>query len=230
MKGRGAGPVTTYRLTPEEIAALSPAQPIPATHHKPLRFQSKEVNELHKSEPKHTKEEYLALLAEGNTRSSISRLWGISSPGLYPWLKKWGIKDQAEEEIALADFQQVRKQEPSSEDPKAESQPASDLLIPGENSGAHQADPEQDPPAAAEPLPEPEPSETIITRPKLPIEPPPSLPPLPRPSKFRRSFVVDLSGSREEIENELSGILAYVHATSAETLHLKLSVGEMAEQ
>lgn len=33
------GPLTKYFLSPEELAQLDPAKPIPPSHKKPLRFQ-----------------------------------------------------------------------------------------------------------------------------------------------------------------------------------------------
>lgn len=105
MRGTGAGPVTTYRLTPEEIAALSPAKPIPRNHTPPIHLPERR-NEEEIDLAKYEKDQYLELLAAGMDRKSIARKWGVTTPALKPWLKKWGILDPAQEEIALADYQQ----------------------------------------------------------------------------------------------------------------------------
>jgi hypothetical protein len=50
-----------------------------------------------------SKEEYLKKRLK-QSRNAIAKEAGISMPGLYHWLKKWGIKDPAMEEIALTEL------------------------------------------------------------------------------------------------------------------------------
>lgn len=101
MKGTPPSPVTTYTLSPEELAKIE-GKPIPKSHTKPLGFdvKVKNIREDEKDMPKVNKEEYFALRAQGSSRKEAAKKLGTSKQSLESyWFKQWGIKNDAGEEV-----------------------------------------------------------------------------------------------------------------------------------
>ncbi|TYP68906.1 DUF5651 domain-containing protein [Paenibacillus methanolicus] len=119
-RSRGAGPVTSYQLTPEEIAALPSGKPIDRTHHKPMGWEttkntiegvSEDMTEAKRgAQPKEgpvcglTKLDFIKAIAEGETVASIERAWKMKNQTLPYWVKTWDLKgltpDKARELLA----------------------------------------------------------------------------------------------------------------------------------
>ncbi|QYR20819.1 hypothetical protein KZ483_24180 [Paenibacillus sp. sptzw28] len=148
---RGAGPVTRYTLNPEEIAKLTPGQPIPRSHHKPIDLpegrgkpkqkegEIKVADGRIKEGPSCglTKVELLKAIAAGETISSIERAWKMKNQTLPYWVKTWGLKgitpgkarellDEMGEEAAPAAEPAA---EPATESPEASTDDGKDTEI-----------------------------------------------------------------------------------------------------
>lgn len=113
MKGTPPSPVTTYTLSPEELAKIQ-GKPIPKSHTVPIEFRartSKPKNEEDKKDmPKVNKEEYFAMRAQGVSRKEAAKKLGTSKQSLETyWFGKWGIKNDAGEEVEIARFKESRR-------------------------------------------------------------------------------------------------------------------------
>lgn len=108
----GQGDIKTYKLTPEEIAAID-AKPIPKSHTKPIGFSTKvkntKVEEVGSDMPKINKEDYLELRVKGTSRKDAAKKLGTSKNSLETyWFGKWGIKNDAGEEVEIARYKELR--------------------------------------------------------------------------------------------------------------------------
>lgn len=114
MKGTPPSSITTYTLSPEELANIQ-GKPIPKSHKKPIGFQTKtnvpKIKEAVKDMPKVNKEEYFALRAQGSSRKEAAKKLGTSKQSLESyWFKQWGIKNDAGEEVEIARFKESRRE------------------------------------------------------------------------------------------------------------------------
>ncbi|MFK4167659.1 hypothetical protein ACI2LM_15580 [Paenibacillus lautus] len=131
MKGTPPSPVTTYTLSPEELAKIQ-GKPIPKSHTKPIGFATKtsvpKNEEVVKDMPKVNKEEYFALRAQGFSRKKAAEKLGTSKKSVETyWFKQWGIKSDAGEEVEIARLKESRRESkqdaqsaPPAEEVKAE--------------------------------------------------------------------------------------------------------------
>jgi hypothetical protein len=120
MRSSGSGPVTSYTLSPEELAKYGPAKPYVGPEKKPMQHrvaakvdlsseeqrrralvghqnreeQNEMTNKLSKEAPSCglTKKIYIEQIAAGETNASIERAWGMKANSLYQWLTKWELK------------------------------------------------------------------------------------------------------------------------------------------
>ncbi|MGG3504709.1 hypothetical protein ABES58_04410 [Paenibacillus lautus] len=114
MKGTPPSPITKYTLSPEELAEIQ-GKPIPKSHKKPIGFQTKtnvpKIKEAVKDMPKVNKEEYFSLRAQGSSRKEAAKKLGTSKQSLETyWFGKWGIKNDAGEEVEIARFKESRRE------------------------------------------------------------------------------------------------------------------------
>lgn len=114
-QSQGPGPVTTYKLSPEELQNII-GKPIPKSHKKPIGMDTRDNEKIQsrKDEPKVAKiqkEDYLAYRAAGLSRDKAAKKLGttlVSIEGY--WLaKKWGIKNEAAEEVEIARYKEQKK-------------------------------------------------------------------------------------------------------------------------
>jgi hypothetical protein len=140
MRASGHSEAKTYELTPEELAEIrrkygynGPSSTPPADDQKPndaipdAGMTGKEPDKMERSK-KFTlsKNEYLTERLRGKSRKQIAKEQGISLSNLENyWLKKWGIKDPTEEELAMIEAD--RKNDPESTGSAAE--PAADIKL-----------------------------------------------------------------------------------------------------
>ncbi|MEC0239466.1 hypothetical protein P4H66_06300 [Paenibacillus dokdonensis] len=108
----GQGAIKTYTLTPEELAAIQP-KPIPKSHSTPIGFRTKVKNtnpeEVRSDMAKIKKEDYLELRVKGSTRKEAAKKLGTSKQSLETyWFGKWGIKNDASEEVEIARYKELR--------------------------------------------------------------------------------------------------------------------------
>ncbi|MBO2943632.1 hypothetical protein JJQ72_06520 [Paenibacillus sp. F411] len=104
--GSPPGPVKEYTLPPEEVAKII-GQPIARSHKKPIDIRpNPNPKEAHEAMAKLKKEDYLALRAAGYSRNKAAQKMGTTLASIEKyWLaKKWGIKDEASEEVEIALF------------------------------------------------------------------------------------------------------------------------------
>ncbi len=129
-KSRGAGAVTTYHLSEEELAKY---QAMEKPEEKKFLWvdqgkeSPKQKEEQKVIRPKHTKEEYLQLRAEGKNRTKIANEWGIQVVTLQNYLlTKWGIFKPELEDKALDDYLRS-KYKPVTDAAPAESEPETEI-------------------------------------------------------------------------------------------------------
>lgn len=91
-KARGAGPVITYTLSPEELEEY---------RRKTGYSKKEEKTMVEKLENQLTKEEYLQLRLEGKGRTEIMKKHFRHSNEFYKALEEWGIKNKKKEEREL---------------------------------------------------------------------------------------------------------------------------------
>lgn len=124
------GPVITYKLPPEEIERIfargKPAQkPSMPGYTRSAAEAKRNAKALKKrkedDEPMNmTRSEYLAERLAGKTRMQIARERAKNAPAFYKQLEKWGLKDRAAEEAALAELRAKQKPQdvPKAAEPK----------------------------------------------------------------------------------------------------------------
>lgn len=125
LKGSPPSPLKEYTLSPEELAKII-GKPIPKSHTKPIGFETKtsvpKIEKEVKDMPKVNKEEYLALRAQGVSRKEAAKKLGTSKQSLETyWFGKWGIKNDAGEEVEIARFKESRRE--SRQEPAAPPEP-----------------------------------------------------------------------------------------------------------
>lgn len=209
VRGVGAGPVITYTMSPEEIAARygPPGSPAPIKEEKPMANQSTE-----RKYP--TKEEYLHLRAEGLSNRKIERRYDMSVNTIYPLIKTWGLNGvDAEKAQMLLDEMAIDNPRPAAEESTAQS---------------------------PEPAPEPTTVETPAAKPHIVQEPaaepaialvdePENYQIMPAATRSKRSMRIEVSGSSQDIEEELVAMLSYIQAMPRKSFRLELYLGEVAE-
>lgn len=104
-KTRGAGPVITYKLTPEELKVYR------ATGE--WIREDETMNSL-------TKEQYLQLRLKGKKRSEIMKEYFSSNAAFYRYLRDWGIQNRSSEERELEHLRSTREISIDSGDTEAE--------------------------------------------------------------------------------------------------------------
>lgn len=116
-QSQGPGPVTTYKLSPEELQKII-GKPIPKSHKKPIGMDTRDNEKIQsrKDEPKVAKiqkEDYLALRASGLSRDKAAKKLGTTLVSIENyWLaKKWGIKTEEAEEVEIARFKEKKKKQ-----------------------------------------------------------------------------------------------------------------------
>lgn len=204
MRGIGAGPVKTYTMSPEEIAARygPPGSPVPKKEEKPMVNQSTE-----RKYP--TKEEYLQLRAEGLSNRKIERRYDMSVNTIYPLIKTWGLNGvDAEKAKMLLDEMAIDNPRPAAEAASAEPVPEP---FDAETSAA---------PAAEEPAAKP----AIAL-----VDEPENYQIMPAATRSKRSMRIEVSGSSQDIEEELVAMLSYIQVMPRKSFRLELYLGEVAE-
>lgn len=110
--GRGAGPVTTYFLSPEELERYRAQPKSPYKRPTDYRFNKKsegaedDMARKLKDGPACglTKKAFLEAIAKGETMSSIEKAWGMKYNTIHDWVKRWELKgitaDKARELLA----------------------------------------------------------------------------------------------------------------------------------
>jgi type IV secretory pathway VirB10-like protein len=127
-QSQGPGPVTTYKLSPEELQNII-GKPFPKSHKKPIGMDTRDNEKIQsrKDEPqvaKIQKEDYLALRASGLSRDKAAKKLGTTLASIENyWLaKKWGIKTEEAEEVEIARYKEQKKKisEPAAPAPTPE--------------------------------------------------------------------------------------------------------------
>lgn len=149
--------VKKYTLSEEELAKIV-GKPIPASHTKPLGFDSKKKEEgestMKNKPPKFSKDDYLRLRASGMTPEQAAKKLGIELIGLksYWFKKKWDIQSDAAEEVAVGKFKEKLRAEKEAK------------------RSAEQAEVTVPPPSPAEPPKEEMPPQEEPTPPTIPAD------------------------------------------------------------
>jgi hypothetical protein len=124
----GNGPVTTYIMSPEDLARYGPVIPYKGKEKKPMinvksnridtskeeqsrraqiRYQNREepddMAKVLKEAPSCglTKRIYLEQVVAGETNASIERAWGMRANSLYQWLNIWEVKGIKSEQASV---------------------------------------------------------------------------------------------------------------------------------
>lgn len=202
MRGIGAGPVKTYTMSPEEIAARygPPGSPVP-------KKEEMTMTDL-------TKEQYLRLRAEGLTNRKIEKQFGMPANTIYPLLRKWNLTGvDAEKAQMLLDEMAIDNPRPAAEAASAEPVP----------------EPAPEPPVTESPVvpsvnedPIAEPTTTLVDEPAT-YQVSPATP------RSNRTIRIDAVGRQSDIEEELLAMLGYVQALRGKSFRLELYLGEVAE-
>ncbi len=106
-----SGEVKTYFMTPEQIAALTPAKPVPRSQNKKQMVFAADTNEdraRRRKAPKPskvTKDDYMALRAAGKSQMECVKALGITISSLRNyWFKRWRLNGFGVEGQAIAKY------------------------------------------------------------------------------------------------------------------------------